>query len=364
MLGNDVAKYLDGKVTEDGILQNIDIGNISMPLNSNLIQGAQSLFGVRTDLKFGKTKVTAVFSEQRSQSKQIVTQGGGTIQKFEIFALDYEEDRHYFLSQFFRDQYDLALKTYPYINSNIQINRLEIWVTNRGSQTQNIRNVIALQDLGEKKIENTRLGNEIPDFFIESSVSFFPDNGANNLSPLLINDGGILTQDIRDISSVQSGFGIHNQKFKEGIDYAVLESARKLNENEYSLNSTLGYISLNQRLSNDEVLAVSFQYTYNGKVYQVGEFANGSVPGTTVSNNDEQLNNNSLVTKLLKSNLTDVKQPVWNLMMKNIYNTGAFDLSKEDFRLNILYTDPSPINYISPIDEDSWPKNLEKSSTT
>ena len=296
MLGNDVAEYLDGKVTEDGILQNIDIGNISMPLNSNLIQGAQSLFGVRTDLKFGKTKVTAVFSEQRSQSKQIVTQGGGTIQKFEIFALDYEEDRHYFLSQFFRDQYDLALKTYPYINSNIQINRLEIWVTNRGSQTQNIRNVIALQDLGEKKIENTRLGNEIPDFFIESSVGFFPDNGANNLSPLLINDGGILTQDIRDISSVQSGFGIHNQKFKEGIDYAVLESARKLNENEYSLNSTLGYISLNQRLSNDEVLAVSFQYTYNGKVYQVGEFANGSVPGTTVSNNDEQLNNNSLVT--------------------------------------------------------------------
>ena len=359
MLGNDVAEYLDGKVTEDGILQNIDIGNISMPLNSNLIQGAQSLFGVRTDLKFGKTKVTAVFSEQRSQSKQIVTQGGGTIQKFEIFALDYEEDRHYFLSQFFRDQYDLALKTYPYINSNIQINRLEIWVTNRGSQTQNIRNVIALQDLGEKKIENTRLGNEIPNFFIESSVGFFPDNGANNLSPLLINDGGILTQDIRDISSVQSGFGTHNQKFKEGIDYAVLESARKLNENEYSLNSTLGYISLNQRLSNDEVLAVSFQYTYNGKVYQVGEFANGSVPGTTVSNNDEQLNNNSLVTKLLKSNLTDVKQPVWNLMMKNIYNTGAFDLSKEDFRLNILYTDPSPINYISPIDQDSWPKNLE-----
>ena len=359
MLGNDVAEYLDGKVTEDGILQNIDIGNISMPLNSNLIQGAQSLFGVRTDLKFGKTKVTAVFSEQRSQSKQIVTQGGGTIQKFEIFALDYEEDRHYFLSQFFRDQYDLALKTYPYINSNIQINRLEIWVTNRGSQTQNIRNVIALQDLGEKKIENTRLGNEIPNFFIESSVGFFPDNGANNLSPLLINDGGILTQDIRDISSVQSGFGTHNQNFKEGIDYAVLESARKLNENEYSLNSTLGYISLNQRLSNDEVLAVSFQYTYNGKVYQVGEFANGSVPGTTVSNNDEQLNNNSLVTKLLKSNLTDVKQPVWNLMMKNIYNTGAFDLSKEDFRLNILYTDPSPINYISPIDQDSWPKNLE-----
>ena len=359
-LGNDVADYLDGKVTEDGILQNIDIGNISMPLNSNLIQGAQSLFGVRTDLKFGKTIITAVFSEQRSQSQQIVSQGGGTVQQFEIFALDYEEDRHYFLSQFFRDQYDLALQTYPYINSNIQINRIEIWVTNRGSQTQNIRNVIALQDLGEKKIENTSLGSEISNFFIGSSDGFFPENAANNLSPMLINDGGILTEDIRDISTVQSGFGIENQKFKEGIDYAILESARKLNENEFTLNPILGYISLNQRLSNDEVLSVAFQYTYNGKVYQVGEFANGSIPGTTVSSSDnQQLNNNSLVTKLLKSNLTDVTEPIWNLMMKNIYSTGAFDLSEEDFKLNILYIDPSPINYISPVDQDSWPINLE-----
>jgi len=361
-LGNDVADYLDGNVTEDGILQNIDIGNISMPLNSNLIQGAQSLFGIRTDLKFGKTKVTAVFSEQRSQSQQLVSQRGGTVQQFEIFALDYEEDRHYFLSHFFRDQYDSALQTYPYINSNIQINRIEVWITNRGSQTQNIRNIVALQDLGEKKIENTSLGEEIAEFFIESSSGLLPDNGANNLNPELIDVGGILTQDIRDISSVQLGFGIEEEKFKQGIDYAILESARKLNDNEYTLNSRLGYISLNQRLSNDEVLSVSFQYTFNGKVYQVGEFANGSLPGTTLSNSEEsqlELNNNSLVTKLLKSNLTDVTEPVWNLMMKNIYSTGAFNLSEEDFRLNILYIDPSPINYISPVDENDWPDNLE-----
>ena len=360
LLGNDVADYLDGKVTEDGILQNIDIGNISMPINSNLIQGAQSLFGIRTDLKFGKTKITAVFSEQRSQSKQITSQGGGTVQEFEIFALDYEEDRHYFLSHFFRDQYNKALKTYPYVNSNIQINRIEVWVTNRGSQIQNIRNILALQDLGEKKLENTGLGSEISNFFIESTYDFNPENGANNLNPELINDGGILTEDIRDISSVQSGFGMENQNFKEGIDYAVLESARKLNENEYYLNPILGYISLNQRLSNDEVLSVAFQYTYNGKVFQVGEFANGGIAGTTISDSEnQQINNNSLITKLLKSNLTNVEEPVWDLMMKNIYSTGAFDLSKEDFRLNILYVDPSPINYIIPIDENGWPENLE-----
>ncbi|MBN09602.1 MAG: cell surface protein SprA [Flavobacteriaceae bacterium] len=361
-LGNDVADFLDGKVTEDGILQNIDIGNISMPLNSNLIQGAQSLFGVRTDLKFGKTKVTGVFSEQRSQSQQIVTQGGGKIQNFEVFALDYEEDRHYFLSQFFRDQYDNALQSFPYINSNVQINRIEVWVTNRGSQIQNIRNIIAFQDLGEAIPENTKLGNELENFFTPSSSGILPDNESNNLNPQNINNGGILTDEIRDISSVQEGFGNQQAFFKEGIDYAVLESARKLNSNEYNFHPQLGYISLNQRLSNDEVLAVAFQYTYNGKVYQVGEFANGSLPGTTLSsseNSESNIQNNSLVTKLLKSNLTDVTQPVWDLMMKNIYNTGAFNLEEEDFRLNILYTDPSPINYLNPIDESIWPESID-----
>ena len=116
-VGNQVREYLNGKVTEDAILQNIDIGNISMPINSNLIQGAQSLFGVRADLKFGNTTISSVFSEQRSQSQNISTQGGGKLQEFTLFALDYEEDRHYFISQYFRDQYDTFLANYPYINS-------------------------------------------------------------------------------------------------------------------------------------------------------------------------------------------------------------------------------------------------------
>ena len=95
--GNRVSEYLNGKVTEDAILQNIDIGNISMPINSNLIQGAQSLFGVRADLKFEYHNF-GVFSEQRSQSQNITTHG--EVQQFDLYALDYEEDRHYFISQY------------------------------------------------------------------------------------------------------------------------------------------------------------------------------------------------------------------------------------------------------------------------
>ena len=363
-LGNNVTDYLNGKVTEDAILQNISIGNISMPLNSNLIQGAQSLFGVRTDLKFGKTTISAVFSEQRSQSQNVIAQGGGTLQEFSIFALDYEEDRHYFLAQYFRDNYDQFLKNYPYINSPIQITRIEVWITNRGSQTRNIRNIVGFQDLGESDPAKTTLDDRITNFFNGKSFSSPPSNGNNRLDPETIGRGGILSSEIRDIASITSSFGAYNNAVNEGFDYAVLESARKLSQSEYKLHPQLGYISLNQRLSNDEVLAVAFQYTFRGKVYQVGEFANGGVETTSIvdtypDGDPKSIINNNLVVKLLKSNITDVRQPIWDLMMKNIYNTGAFQLAEENFRLNILYSDPSPINYLTPVDKSIWPKIMD-----
>jgi len=348
---------------EDAIIQKIEVGNVSMPLNSSLITGAQSLFGFKTELQFGKTRVTGVFSEQRSQSSSVVASGDGTLEEFSIFALDYEEDKHFFLSQFFRDQYNKALSTYPYLNTQVQISRVEVWVTNRGSQTNNVRNIVALQDIGEASPDRTRLDDAYPSFFSTTNPNAYPDNEVNKLDPNAIGSGGVLTDAIRDIATVNQGFGPLIGSANQGFDYAVLESARKLEPNEYQLHPQLGYISLNQKLSNDEVLAVAFQYTLGGKVYQVGEFANDGVAATDVTISEgtaTQVSNNSLLLKLLKSNITDVSQPTWDLMMKNIYSTGAFRLTEEDFKLNILYTDPSPINYISPVDKSSWPEGLDK----
>ncbi|MDG3582581.1 cell surface protein SprA [Galbibacter pacificus] len=349
---------------EDDIIQKIEVGNVSMPLNSTLINGAQSLFGVKTELKFGKTTVTGVFSEQRSQSRSVTAQGDGTVNEFEILALDYDEDRHFFLSQFFRDQYDQALESYPFIRSQVQITRIEVWVTNRAQRTDNVRNVVALQDLGEPTPENTRINQNAPPGFF-GTVNNLPRNGANAYDPFNIGGAGsALTQSIRDIATVQQGFNVPGYNPSQGFDYSILENARKLESGrEYQLDTQLGYISLNQRLSNDEVLAVAFQYTYQGQVYQVGEFANDGVNATEFEENNgvvTQVNPQALVLKMLKSNITNVSDPVWDLMMKNIYSTGAFQLSQEDFRLNILYTDPSPINYITPVDEATWPQGLEE----
>jgi len=367
---------LDYTPTEDDIIRKIEFGNVNMPLNSSLITGAQSLFGVKTQLQFGKTTVTAVFSEQQSQSNTVVAQGGGTINDFSLSALDYDEDKHFFLAQYFRDNYDEALESYPYIKSQIQITRLEVWVTNRGQRTTNVRNIVALQDLGESVSAQTRLGSN---GFVTPSTFFnfdpindnLPRNDANAFDPeLLITGGGALNDNIRDIATVDNAFNSGSFAAgyapSQGTDYAILENARKLEiTRDYEFNSQLGYISLNQRLSNDEVLGVAFQYTFNGEVFQVGEFANGGVDATTVSTGPAApiINNNTLILKLLKSNITNISDPIWDLMMKNIYATGAFQLSQEDFKMNILYSDPTPRNYITPIDESpaaSWPAGLDE----
>ena len=360
---NRINDFLNEPASEDAILQNIDIGNINMPLNSSLISGAQSLMGVKAEVKFGRTNIAGVFAEQRSQSQSVISQGGGTLQEFSLFALDYEADRHFFLAHYFRDNYDVFLKTYPYINSPIQITRAEVWVTNRQSQTNNIRNIIALQDLGEVNPENTKVNELTNSFFNNPTPRGVPANEANKLDPKSIGSESFITDEIRDVATVPNGFGVLNGRIKEGFDYAVLESARKLQPTEYTLHPQLGYISLNQRLSNDEILGVAFQFTFQGKVYQVGEFANGGVEGTSITGTSSttqipDVSTNNLVVKLLKSTITDVRQPVWDLMMKNIYNTGAFQLEQEDFRLNILYSDPSPINYLPPVDAAIWPKAL------
>jgi len=343
---------------EDNILQKLEVGNINLPLNNTLIRGAQSLFGVKAQFQFGKTTVTGVFSEQKSQTRSVTAQGGGTLQDFELFALDYDADRHFFLSQFFRNQYDRALRNYPFIDSRVQITRLEVWITNRQNRINttpdgnNLRNIIALQDLGESPVMG--VPNEqivgidpIPGNFFTSGFNTPSQNSNNLLDPSRISSGtGLLNSSIRQMVSSASGF---NFNAIEGLDYARLENARKLNPNEYTFHPQLGYISLQQRLANDEVIAVAFQYTIGDQVYQVGEFGNDGIESTVVDPNNQIPETQSLVLKLLKSSLTNVNKPIWNLMMKNIYQIpGGMQLTQDDFRFNILYVDPAPLNYITP----------------
>ena len=304
---------------EDDIVQNIEVGNISMPLNTSLITGAQSLFGVRTDLRFGNTDVSLVFSEQRSESKNITVQGGGVLTDYKIFAEEYDYNRHFFMGQFFRDSYDTALSNYPQISSDIVITRLEVYRIDRGnSQQENRRSTLAIRDLGDN--------------------GGAPTNGA--LYNQLSNTGGIRVAS--SARSFMSGFSFGGENYQEGEHYLVNENVKKLNPGEYTFYPSLGYISLNQPLvDGEDLLAVSFQYTRNstpGVIYKVGEMS------------DEQ--NQLLITKLIKPNTAvNTSSPMWDLMMKNIYSINALTISPEDFIMNVEFKDNSEnssgtINYL------------------
>ncbi len=304
-------KY-DGK--EDEIIKLVEAGNVSMPSNSSLIHGVSSLFGIRTDLQFGKLKLQTVVSQKKSASKSVSSKGGTQTTNYEISAVDYEENRHFWLSHFFRDNYDRWMRTLPTIASGITMKRVELWVTNKTSQTQNNRNIIAFTDLGESQhISNPLWGR--------NGEGGYPHNRANTLySKLVTNYSGA-----RDISTVTSTLDAIDG-FSGGRDYEKLQSARLLNSSEYTINSALGYISLNAELQPDEVLAAAFEYTYNGQTYQVGEFAS-----------DLTDNTQCLFVKVIKATTSSPSMGCWPLMMKNVYSLGATTTQSEKFRLDIKY---------------------------
>ncbi|HWR94808.1 MAG TPA: cell surface protein SprA [Flavobacterium sp.] len=361
---------------EDDIIQNIEIGNVNFPVNSTLIHGAQNLFGVKAKAQFGKTTVSAIYSDQKSQTKVVNAQSGGTIQEYDMFCIDYDADRHFFLSQYFRNNYDKSLKDYPFINNRVQITRVEVWVTNKLNRVSgvnnNLRSIVALQDLGEAQIKDVSddkivVVDPIPSGFFLNPVDAPADDSNNLYDPTLIDDApngaGLLNYNIREVATVNLGF---NNQVSEGQDYVKLENARKLMPNEYTFNPQLGYISLQQRLANDEILAVAYQYTIGDEVYQVGEFGNDGVDGTQTDTVDPNTGEptsvftQTLILKLLKSNLTNVSDPIWNIMMKNIYQIpGGYQVQKEDFKFNINYISATALNFITPVEGTPFPSNTE-----
>jgi cell surface protein SprA len=309
---------------EDQIVRKIEAGNVSLPLNGSLITGGTNLFGVKTELQFGKLDVTTIFSQNKGETKVIDSQGGAQKKTFEISASDYDANRHFFLAQYFRDHYDEALKNLPIVRSNITINKIEVWVTNKSSSTTGNRNILAFMDLGE---HNPNIYNKVPDFTQTSGLQYpetvYPFNQANGeYEQMTGNYSGI--RQIADVNKTLAP--LTALKFTGGQDYEKIEQARLLSSSEYTVNVNLGYISLKSALNSDEVLAVAYNYTADGKTYQVGEFSTDGV-------NAPQ----TLVLKLLKGTNLSPKLPTWKLMMKNIYDLNAYQLSKDQFVLDVLY---------------------------
>ena len=298
----------------DDIIKNIDFGQVSMQSSNSLIGGVKNLFGFYSRWQFGRLNIDMLLGQQKTHKHQIRTQGGNTEQTYELLASDYMENQHFFLSGFFRNQYNKALSTRPYVNSAVRIHRIEVWISNRQSRYDEARHIVAFADLGESK--------DLHNQHIHSTGSEpQADNRANSLYQELTS-----TASYRNIQSATNHL---SPRFRISWDYDKEESARRLSPNEYTLNETLGYISLHTPLRADEVLAVAFEYSYQGKVYQVGEFSGERV----------KEDNQALFVKLLKGRDTQPQAPYWLYMMRNVYAlaSAGTQLSQDDITLDLYY---------------------------
>lgn len=325
---------------EDEIIKKIEAGNVTLPLNSSLISGSQTLFGFKTELQFGRLRATTVFSQQRGKKQEITVQGGAQTQPFTVNGDNYENNRHYFLGHYFRDHYDGWMATLPVINTPIVVTKVEVYISNINGSAEQTRKIAAFQDLGEdiRNVQPEMQQNSSFPAGIVDSVDVgdtIPRNGANSLYGTLTNtlNGLIRERSIDNVSPVLTsaapGANPNNPTggyMQEGRDFNRVSNARRLNPTEYYFNPRTGFISLNQQLSNEQVLAVSYQFTYGGRTYQVGEFSD-QVPD----------NNLLLVCKLLKPTNVSVKHKMWDLMMKNVYSIGAYNVNPQDFKLDVYY---------------------------
>ena len=318
---------------EDEIIKKVEAGDVTLPLTGTLITGSYSLFGLKTEMQFGKLTVTTVMSQQKGESSVLEVKGGAQLSTFDIPADEYEANRHFFLSQYFRDIFDDAMKNLPVISSGINIERIEVWITNKTSRFEegSNRNIVAFMDLAEN---TSHIYNKIPAFQAKPGARSNPDNSSNNLYEELINN----YPDVRETDRITDVLSSLYPDFQIGRDFEKIENARKLSEREYTLNKQLGFISLNTALNTDEVLAVAFEYTMNGQVYKVGEFSTDGVSAPK-----------ALILKLIKGTTLSPRLPTWKLMMKNIYSIGAGRVERKNFELHILYQDDktgNAINYI------------------
>ncbi|WP_256003587.1 T9SS outer membrane translocon Sov/SprA [Pedobacter deserti] len=308
---------------EDDIIKKIEAGNVSLPLNTTLITGTQALFGVKTQLQFGRLSVNTIFSQQKSQSREIVINNGAQQNEFRISGDNYEANKHFFLAQYFRNNYNRAPATAPVITSNVIITKIEVWITNKAGTTQDSRDILALIDLGENSPFNTTLVSG-------AGYTALPSGFSNPLFPRSSNN--LLENLPADARQANSNAALSYFQGTGGTDnFAKLTYARKLADREFTFHPKLGYISLNNALNADEVLAVAYRYTYNGVEYQVGEFST-DVPY-------DQATPNVLFAKLLKNETTKTSLPTWDLMMKNIYAIGGYQISPQNFRLDIFRID-------------------------
>lgn len=342
-------EYDTEQFSEDDIIKKIEAGNVSLGLQSNLIPSKQNLFGLKTELQFGRLRLTAIASQQRSDQNNLKVENGASIQEFELTPDQYDENRHFFLSHYNRATYEDNLNNLPFIGTSFRISRIEVWISeDRPDYQQNSKLVAAIADLAEPdESKYTNSEANYPPPMIQNPVlesltgDLLPDNRGNPLYQDL--------SDSDDVDDIDKAATILKSRFNmtQIRDFEVFRG-RRLSPSEFTYHPQLGFISLNIRLRPNQKLGVAYQYYYTAQcdeIYQIGDMSSEGEGNTVVGANpnpqEPPPSPNLTFVKMIKSSNQRPNLSTWDLMMKNVYPLNTSQLSPDDFQFDIFFEDES-----------------------
>ncbi|WP_310682322.1 cell surface protein SprA [Aliifodinibius sp. S!AR15-10] len=288
---------------EDEIIQRLEMGNVSMETGNTLIRGGSSLFGVKSVAQLGALEVTSVLSQQEGEGNTQTITGGAQEQDISIRPADYENDTHFFLDFFTRQQFEQNMSNPQQLGQALQLSEVKVWILRESTQSfDGERQAIAMVDLGVVQNPDSSYAppNDDLDSFPEDTLDQYRDPAV-----------GVSAAD----------FGVEPSEFVEGYFIPLQEGA------DYELNRPLGYLSLKRNLGSRQALAISFKYLnpQTGETVTVGDVSQGG--------------GNRIFLKLIRPQNVTTTNSAWDLMMKNIYSLGVSNVSQDGLEVDISYTE-------------------------
>ncbi|MDX1438359.1 MAG: cell surface protein SprA [Rubricoccaceae bacterium] len=332
---NQVSLVYEGY--DDDIIQRIEAGNVFLQTPSELIRGGQRLFGLRTDLQFGGLGITAVASQQDAESDALNIEGGSQSTEFDIQPYEYEDNTHFFLAYHFRNWWDAGHENPN--NRTLspgfdQIIGLEVWlhdnaVINTTGTGEELVYATALLDLAEPGPGNT-IPNAPPRGVLDGADAYL--NAFGDVAP--VPDGAIDQYTDDDLALLRDSLNQIDLEADYDLAEADFETTRfrRLQPDvDYTFDPYLGYLSLKRSLSENERIAVAYQYiNANGATITVGDYGQGSTSGSS--------NGDRIILKLLRGNTPTPNDASWGLTMRNIYRIGGRSLTPDAFDFDITYS--------------------------
>lgn len=288
---------------EDEVLKRIEMGNVSMNTGNSLIRGSGALFGIKSVAEFGPLRISSVISQQDGESNVETISGGSQEQQIRIRPAGYEDDRHFFLDFYTRQEFENSLSNPQQLSQTLQIADVEVWKLRETVQAdEGARRAVALADIG---VRETSEGEFLP-----------PDNENDRFPDELLDQ----FRDPQDGVSAEN-LGIEDSRnFEEGF-FTLLQEGE-----DYTVDKVSGYISLRSSLGSREVLAVAFNYRdFSGNIVNVGEINQGG--------------GDRIYLKMLRPRNVATDSDLFPLTMRNVYSLGVSNITRDNLEIDLLFTE-------------------------